>query len=116
MLLLLARVLDPIELDIMQLLWSRDAMTSNELYLLLQAQRNLTPATLMTALSRLVEQGVLRRGVERQTTGAIARYTARLSRADVLAAGLAKLGDDLGARRSEHPSVVQQTLAAVRSR
>ena len=84
--------------------------------MLLQAQRNLSHATLVTALGRLVEQEVLRRSVERQTTGAIARYAARLSRADVLAAGLAKLGDVLGARRSERPSVVQRTLAAVRSR
>jgi predicted transcriptional regulator len=113
MLTLLAQLLDPSEIAVMQLLWARGPMTVGEVCHTLPPERRLHYLTVLTTLRRLAEKQVLRR----EPLGAAAHapycYTPRLSRADVLAAAMAKLCDDLGAARSDHLSVVQHTVAAM---
>ena len=86
MLTLLAQVLDPTEIAVMQLLWARGPMTIGEVCHTLPPERRLHYLTVLTTLRRLAEKQVLRR----EPLGAAAHapycYTPRLSRADVLAA------------------------------
>jgi predicted transcriptional regulator len=110
---LLAQVLDPIEIDVMQALWTRGPMTARELCATLPPARDRSNTTVRVTLRQLAERGVLRREPMGKTGHATDRYTPRLSRADVLAAALSKLCDDLGATRRGGLSVVQHTLAAV---
>src|SRR5436190_4379958 len=113
MLSLLAQILDPSEIAVMQLLWARGSMTAHEACHTLPANRGLHYLTVLTTLRRLAEKRVLHREPLGAATHAPYCYTPRLSRADVLAATMAKLCDDLGAARSNRLSVVQHAVAAM---
>jgi predicted transcriptional regulator len=109
---LLTKVLDPIEINLMHALWTRGPLTARELCDALPLEQKRSESAVLAIMHQLAEKGVLRCekvGSAPRTTN---RYTARRSRADVLAAALAKLGDDLGAPHSDRRWVVQHTLAA----
>jgi len=57
----LAKLLGPLELAVMELMWERDAATVRDIVTALQPGRPLAHTTVMTIMTHLVDKGLLRR-------------------------------------------------------
>ena len=57
----LAAVLDPLESDVMDIIWDRGEVTVREVYAELKATRSIAYTTVMTTMGRLTDKGLLKR-------------------------------------------------------
>src|SRR5438552_8249711 len=84
----LAKLLGPLELAIMELMWARGPATVRDIVAALRPERVLAHTTVMTTMTHLVEKGLLRRApLDRRTH----LYEAALSREQFLPDASARL-------------------------
>ena len=108
------QALGPTEMQVMTIIWShRRSLTVRDLHTAL-AHRGIAYTTVMTTMDRLAEKGVLSQSAERKGLGGAYRYTAAISRGELLAGAVEQLCAQLDADRGDRAFALRALLGPSR--
>jgi BlaI family transcriptional regulator, penicillinase repressor len=105
------QALGDLETRIMHQLWANGPMTIRELHYAMAPKHEIAYTTVMTSADRMYQKGLLSREVLGSHCRAAFRYTAALTRAELIARAIEKICVDLGADASDR-QIVYEVLAA----
>jgi predicted transcriptional regulator len=89
----LSKLLGPLEIEIMRIMWQGGERTVKELHGMLAPLRDRAYTTIMTTTARLAEKGMLRRADRRQGVGGAYIYSAAISEQDFISQVLTNIVD-----------------------
>jgi predicted transcriptional regulator len=109
----LSKLLGPLEIEIMRVMWKAGERTVKELHGMLAPHGDRAYTTIMTTTARLAEKGILRRADGRQGFGGAYIYTAAVSEQDFISQVLTNI---LDAMARDYPTALAGYLETRRVR
>jgi predicted transcriptional regulator len=107
----LSKLLGPLEIKIMRIMWKGGERTVKELHGTLAPHGDRAYTTIMTTTARLAEKGVLRRADLRRGSGGAYNYTAAVSEQDFISQVLTNI---LDAMARDYPTALARYLETPR--
>jgi len=111
---LTTQALGPTETQVMHVAWSyNEPLTVRHVHTIL-AFRGIAYTTVMTTMDRLAEKGLLQRLTARRGRGVTYRYTAAISRGELLASAVEQLCAQLDADRGDRALALAALMGSPR--